>query len=1065
VGDSSGTIYFLDSSFSVTDKIVVNSQFNTQIRSLDYLEDLETLLIGTRGAEIYEYADGKFSCYMKGHFDGEVWGAAAHPSENLFVTCGGDKTVRIWNTREMVRASEPFDEDLRSCDWSSDGKYICVGGARGKAFNLDADTLEVIGEVTSVLAKKSKHCWLEDIKFSPDNTKFVFGTHGGLSKIEFVKVDDNGKISKGKVVDVGMTSALTHIDWSTDSQFVVCNSQAYEIFWVNAETYDRINASDSKDIDWYTWTCVLGFPVIGIFPGVDFSDVNTVCRSYNHQILATGEDSSKVKLFRYPCYEEKAKAKEYFGHSSHLTEIRFSHKDDYLVTVGGNDKTVILWKTDFGSGAGQSEEEDEESDYENIEEIEVSDDEYNQDIGAVKRKVIQQNKVAPKKKVEDDGGMGLFEEEDAGAGDEFMAVKPWLGQIREPSNFKRAPKNQEKPPTIALDLEWIHGYRARDSKNNISILADGCVAYHAAAVGIIYDPEDHEQRFFNKHIDDITAIAYSSDERTVATGEVGPKPSIYIWDACTMQELVKIRGKLKKGIQALSFSPSGKILVGCAIDVDHHVAVFDVKSGSCLAMNKGGGNQIVDISMKNDGEFVTVGVRHFKFWKYKSGVLDDKNGKFKREKYSNMIVNCTFYKNYCITGTLKGEILVWNGTSVTKCIKAKHDGPVDAIHIYEDRIFTGGRQGNIVILDGKFNVEHSVSTKNLGGADPGVNAFAYDGSRLIIGTRGSEVYELNFSITSDDISIRNEITAGHFAPCRKDNNEVWGLTFIPGTDSYVSVGDDGTMRVFNASEKRMERRIDLNFDSLGKPLPKDPSTKELNNGAKGRSVTISPNRKLAAVGFRDGSFRVYYTKDWTIATEKKERKSWIQDIKFSPEGDYLAVASHERFIDIYSVDKKFKRIFYLKGHTGAITHLDWSESGEALHSVCNSYELLYWDMNSKSQDTHGASNFRDEDWASFTTTLGWPVQGIWEPGMDGSDINAVDRSPIEHSDGYRLLAAGDDNGKVRIFRFPSITENSQSVIGNGHSSHVTMVKFSPTGSHLYTAGGNDQCIFQWKVGM
>ena len=68
--------------------------------------------------------------------------------------------------------------------------------------------MNVLGEVTSILAKKSDHWWIEDIKFSPDNTQFAFGTHGGLSKIEFVKVEDNGKIAKGKVVDVAMTSAL-----------------------------------------------------------------------------------------------------------------------------------------------------------------------------------------------------------------------------------------------------------------------------------------------------------------------------------------------------------------------------------------------------------------------------------------------------------------------------------------------------------------------------------------------------------------------------------------------------------------------------------------------------------------------------------------------------------------------------------------------------------------------------------------------------------------------------------------------------------------------------------------
>jgi microtubule-associated protein-like 6 len=197
---------------------------------------------------------------------------------------------------------------------------------------------------------KSKDCWIEDIKFSPDNSKVAFGTHGGLSKIEFYKVGSDGKLSSIKVLDIAMTSALTHLDWSTDSSSIVINSQAYELFWVDTDDYSRIDASGAKDIDWYTWTWVLGFPVIGIFPGVDLTDVNTVWRSNNREILATGEDSSKVKLFKYPCCEEKAQFKEYIGHSSHLTEVKFSANDNYLATVGGNDKTVIIWATDFGKG-------------------------------------------------------------------------------------------------------------------------------------------------------------------------------------------------------------------------------------------------------------------------------------------------------------------------------------------------------------------------------------------------------------------------------------------------------------------------------------------------------------------------------------------------------------------------------------------------------------------------------------------------------------------------------------------------------------------------------------------
>lgn len=156
----------------------------------------------------------------------------------------------------MLRASEELEEDIRSCDWSSNSKFICVGGVNGNAYNLNADTLEILGEVTSVLASKNKKgdCWIEDIKFSPDNSMFAFGTHGGLSKVEIVNVDAKGKITKGKVISPGMSSALTHLDWSVDSQTIVCNSQAYELFWVNPDTKETLTASSAKDIEWFSWT-------------------------------------------------------------------------------------------------------------------------------------------------------------------------------------------------------------------------------------------------------------------------------------------------------------------------------------------------------------------------------------------------------------------------------------------------------------------------------------------------------------------------------------------------------------------------------------------------------------------------------------------------------------------------------------------------------------------------------------------------------------------------------------------------------------------------------------------
>jgi microtubule-associated protein-like 6 len=68
--------------------------------------------------------------------------------------------------------------------------------------------------------------------------------------------------------------------------------------------------------------------------------------------LATADDFGKVKLFKYPCAIEGASSKEYGGHSSHVTKVKFSAGDKYVISTGGNDKTVLVWETDFSIEKG-----------------------------------------------------------------------------------------------------------------------------------------------------------------------------------------------------------------------------------------------------------------------------------------------------------------------------------------------------------------------------------------------------------------------------------------------------------------------------------------------------------------------------------------------------------------------------------------------------------------------------------------------------------------------------------------------------------------------------------------
>lgn len=175
------------------------------------------------------------------------------------------------------------------------------------------------------------------------------------------------------MIKAALTSALTHLDYSEDGTMLVANTQDYWLKYYTIDPPKDASASSCKDVRWFTWTCTLGFYSQGIFPGVDGTDVNSVCRSHNQKFLVTGDDFGKVNLFGFPCVVAKAKCIPFAGHSSHVTKVKFSYDDSYVFSTGGGDKCVITWKTSFGGAAGGKEE------IKNQEEEEGANDEVNPD--------------------------------------------------------------------------------------------------------------------------------------------------------------------------------------------------------------------------------------------------------------------------------------------------------------------------------------------------------------------------------------------------------------------------------------------------------------------------------------------------------------------------------------------------------------------------------------------------------------------------------------------------------------------------------------------------------------
>ena len=190
------------------------------------------------------------------------------------------------------------------------------------------------------------------------------------------------------------------------------------------------------------------------------------------------------------------------------------------------------------------------------------------------------------------------------------------------------------------------------------------------------------------------------------------------------------------------------------------------------------------------------------------------------------------------------------------------------------------------------------------------------GRKVLVGTIGSEIFELSNDEESQADMNSGALVVGH---CK---DELWGLAVHPHQEEFCTVGDDKTLRVWGLQTHTMLRMLPLEDFA--------------------RACCYSPNGHLIAIGMggfvgrgkraKDGAVVVVQTQkdSLDVIKELKNATEWISDIKFSPNGELLAAASHDMKVYVYDCLNQFVVKCTCEGATSFVKHIDFTVDSGAL---------------------------------------------------------------------------------------------------------------------------------------
>ncbi|KAG8925324.1 hypothetical protein FRC01_010359, partial [Tulasnella sp. 417] len=316
---------------------------------------------------------------LRGH-DKRVNAVAFCPEGKFIVSGSSDSTIRLWAVQGETSAGGPLcghDSQVNTVAFSPDGMLLASGsgsvpllGSSPLAYDVPTDNTIRLWDTKTQAPVGKPLCGhtsqVNAVAFSADGKFLVSGSSDTTIQLWDIKT----RAPAGSPLQ-GHDSQVNAVAFSVDGEFLVSGSADTTIRLWNAKTgapigkplyghTSQVNAvafsadgrflvSGSSDTTIQLWDAKTQAPVREPLQG-HTSLVNSVAFSTDGKFLASGSSDTTIQLWDVKTGTPLGEPLQ--GHGSHVNAVAFSPDGKFLVS-GSSDATIRLWDTEAQAPVGE----------------------------------------------------------------------------------------------------------------------------------------------------------------------------------------------------------------------------------------------------------------------------------------------------------------------------------------------------------------------------------------------------------------------------------------------------------------------------------------------------------------------------------------------------------------------------------------------------------------------------------------------------------------------------------------------------------------------------------------